>query len=82
MPKIIYYDVISIYLLLAWHQFLPQSSQIKMEGKPTEILMTIFQQLIRLEDIVKCSNTCERWNEIIKELFKDKGTFHIEIFIE
>ena len=44
-----------------------------MEIQPTEVLAYIFQQLFRLEDIVKCFNACERWKQIIGVLFMDKG---------
>ena len=44
-----------------------------MEVQPAEVLVYIFRQLYRLEDIVKCFNACERWKQIIGGLFKDKG---------
>ena len=51
----------------------PMVSLPLMEVQPTEVLVYIFQQLYRLEDIVKCFNACERWKQIIGGLFKDKG---------
>ena len=51
----------------------PKVSLPLMEVQPAEVLVYIFRQLYRLEDIVKCFNACERWKQIIGGLFKDKG---------
>ena len=42
------------------------------DNLPPEVLEIIFRQL-SLRDIGNCSQTCLRWNQIIKALFKDKG---------
>lgn len=42
------------------------------EEFPPEILDIVFQYL-NLRDLGNCSKTCVRWNQIIAELFKDKG---------
>ena len=42
------------------------------EEFPPEILDIVFQHL-NLRDLGNCSKTCVRWNQIIAELFKDKG---------
>ena len=44
-----------------------------MEVQPTEILKLIFHQLSAVMDLRKCFNTCERWREIVENLFKDRG---------
>ena len=42
------------------------------EEFPPEILDIVFQHL-NLRDLGNCSKTCVRWNQIIADLFKDKG---------
>ena len=42
------------------------------DNLPPEVLEIIFRQL-SLRDIGNCSQTCLRWNQIIKALFRDKG---------
>ena len=48
-------------------------AQNKMEVQPTEILELIFHQFSTVMDLRKCFNTCERWREIVENLFKDRG---------
>ena len=41
---------------------------------PIEIMEVIFKQL-NLKDIESCIKTCERWKQMIKEIFKYKRGF-------
>ena len=45
---------------------------------PPEILWMIFQEL-NLKDIGNCSQTCIMWKELIKEMFKNKGTLGMQL---
>merc|ERR1712218_310856 len=40
---------------------------------PPEVWMQIFEQFSRLKDIQNCYFTCQKWQSIIKTMFKDKG---------
>ena len=40
---------------------------------PPEVWMQIFEQFSSLKDIQNCYFTCQKWQSIIKTMFKDKG---------
>ena len=44
-----------------------------MQNIPVELLEVFFLQLPSLADIHKCYNTNIKWQQIIKNLFLDKG---------
>ena len=43
------------------------------EKLPVEILEIIFHQLLSLIDIQHCYKTCKKWEQIIENMFADKG---------
>ena len=49
------------------------------EKLPVEILEIIFLQLSSLIDIQHCYKTCKKWEQIIENMFADKGDkfYHI-----
>ena len=44
-----------------------------MEILPPEILEVIFKNLSSLRDITNCFKTCARWNQVIKEIYRNNG---------
>ena len=46
--------------------------QSTIENLPPEILEIIFSNLV-LKDIISCYHTCIKWNQIIAELYKNRG---------
>ena len=45
-----------------------------MEKLPMEILQMIFNELSSLEDVQNCYKTCLRWQNIIFNLFQNRGS--------
>lgn len=43
---------------------------------PPEVWMQIFEQFSSLKDIQNCYFTCQKWQSIIKTMFKDKGMYN------
>ena len=46
-----------------------------MESLAVEILELIFEQLSSVKDLITCSKTCVKWNQIIKEMYKKNRKF-------
>ena len=46
-----------------------------MESLAAEILEYIFEQLSSVKDLISCSNTSVKWNQIIKEMYKKNRKF-------
>ena len=46
-----------------------------MESLAAEILEHIFEQLSSVKDLISCSNTSVKWNQIIKEMYKKNRKF-------
>ena len=44
-----------------------------MEKLPMEILQMIFNELSSLEDVQNCYKTCTKWQNIIFNLFQNRG---------
>ena len=49
------------------------STMITIQHLPTEVLELIFSKLC-LKDASTCFQTCVRWSNIIRNLYKNKGT--------
>ena len=41
----------------------------------TEILEHIFEKMTTLKDLINCSNTCKRWNQVIKRKYMNRSKF-------
>ena len=46
-----------------------------MESLAAEILEHIFEQLSSVKDLISCSKTSVKWNQIIKEMYKKNRKF-------
>ena len=42
---------------------------------PPELLEIIFEKISAITDIINCSKTCVKWNDLVKYMFKHKGKF-------
>ena len=45
----------------------------KMEVFPNEITIIVLSQFASLNEVVKCYNVCVRWQQIIENIYKNRG---------
>ena len=45
----------------------------KMEVFPNEITKIVLSQFASLNEVVKCYNVCVRWQQIIENIYKNRG---------
>ena len=44
-----------------------------MEVFPSEITIIVLSQFASLNEVVKCYNVCVRWQQIIENIYKNRG---------
>ena len=44
-----------------------------MEVFPNEITIIVLSQFASLNEVVKCYNVCVRWQQIIENIYKNRG---------